>query len=232
MLDGSFLRVPGARAAHVGKTIAVVRIDRQSRIEPCSVPTPLTSPAPSRYLSLSPPSLVVAASPSHAPSPRPHVPFPAPSVPVPSVPPARVLAPAAPPSPVSRVLCRVPSLVRVRHVHGPRRSRLVVHTLALDPVALPNPDLQLVPRELTQKVARGSRSNDRAHARNASVSNASYLQGKRRLGVVVLPWAPSAVVGGGEVHEGAWMVVPPVGARAVESVAEAAAAAVGVEAGN
>lgn len=108
----------------------------------------------------------------------------------------------------------------------------MVHTLALDPVALPNPDLQLVPRELTQKAARGSRSNDRAHARNASVSNASYLQGKRRLGVVVPSWAPSAVVGDGEVHEGAWMVVPPVGAKAVESVAEAAAAAVGVEVGN
>lgn len=100
---------------------------------------------------------------------------------------------------------------------------------------MPNPDLRLVPRELTQMVARVRRSCVHAHARNAVLSNASYLQVKRRPGVVVLRGTPSVVAVGGEVHEGVWTVVAPVDATVVESVAEGVVAVVvaaGVEVGN
>lgn len=232
MLDDPSLRVPGVWVARVAKTFAFVRIDWQIHTKPCSVPTPPTSSPPSRNLSPSPASPFVAASPSRALSPRPHVPFPVPSVPAPSVPPARVLAPAALPSVVSHGLCRVPSLARVRCVHDPQSSW---QTDRLVPVAMPNPDLRLVPRELTQMVARVRRSCVHAHARNAVLSNASYLQVKRRPGVVVLQGAPSVVAVGGEVHEGVWTVVAPVDATVVESVAEGVVAVVvaaGVEVGN
>lgn len=233
MLDDSSLQVPGVWVARAAKTFAYVRIDWQNHTKPCSVPTPPTSTFLSRNLSLSHLSPFVAASPSRALSPRPHVPFPAPFVLVPSVPPARVLAPAVLPSVVSHGLCRVPSLARVRRVHDLQNSRQT-HTPVLVPVAMPNPDLRLVPRELTQMVARVRRSRVHVRARTVVLSNASYLQVKRRLGVVVLRRAPLVVAVGGEVHEGVWMMVVPVDATVVDSVAEGVAAVVvvGVEVGN